>query len=107
MGGNSARMVPRSGDRRMAKLYASSHSDKGGREASKGGDKEIVTRLYIGNTPVYQVTFKGDTLQVVDAQTFEVLLEKKKANSTAQRCICERNEWRQDCPATFDHRARK
>ena len=66
------------------KLYATVTSEKGGRTASKAGDKEIRVSLHDGNKQIYQVTFKGDTLQVLDAQKYLVLFEDRKTD-TAQR----------------------
>jgi len=42
------------------KLYATTTSDKGGREAKKGGDRYIMTRYSNGNIPVFEVSFFGD-----------------------------------------------
>ncbi len=42
------------------KLYATTTSDKAGREAKKGGDEEITTRYYNGNIAVFEVTFRDD-----------------------------------------------
>jgi hypothetical protein len=42
------------------KLYATVTSDKGGREAGKGGDNRIMTQYYNGNIPVFEVTFLDD-----------------------------------------------
>jgi hypothetical protein len=42
------------------KFYATTTSDKGGREAKKGGNSYIMTRYYNGNVPIFEVTFTDD-----------------------------------------------
>jgi hypothetical protein len=42
----------------MAKLYAELTSDKGGRVASKGGDKSITVKLKEKNQNLFEITFK-------------------------------------------------
>ncbi len=61
----------------MAKLYAELTSDKGGRVASKGGEKEIVTKLYVGNSLEYTIVHKPHSLLVYDGD-YNVLVETKQ-----------------------------
>ena len=58
----------------MAKLYAELTSDKGGRIASKGGDKYIHTTLTIGNVPTYFVYLDGSRIVVEHIPTEKRLL---------------------------------
>ena len=61
----------------MAKLYAEITSDKGGRVASKGGNKCIDIRLFTNtNTEAYRIQLHNDaTILVIDSPTGERLLE--------------------------------
>lgn len=58
----------------MAKLYAELTSDKGGRVASKGGDKEITTKLNCGNLRDYTIVYKPHSLLILDRDD-NILLE--------------------------------
>lgn len=44
----------------MAKLYAELTSDKGGRVASKGGDKFILTHFHIKNERLFTIRVHSD-----------------------------------------------
>jgi hypothetical protein len=59
------------------KYYATVRSERAGRHAQKGGDKEIVIDLSKGNTDHLQIVYKGDTLLVYDKVRDTVLLETK------------------------------
>ena len=52
----------------MAKLYAELTSDKGGRVASKGGDKEITVTFKMGNNLVYKLRFNYLGMLTADSQ---------------------------------------
>lgn len=58
----------------MAKLYAEITSDKGGRVVGKGGNKEIVIKLAVGNNQdEYTIVHKANSLLVYDSD-YNVLL---------------------------------
>lgn len=48
----------------MAKLYAELTSDKGGRVASKGGDRIMTTRYFKGNVCTHVVKYEEPFLTV-------------------------------------------
>jgi len=61
------------------KLYVKARNEsKEGREAVKGGNKEIVIELSRGNKKSYTIVFKEETLLVYNTLTSKILLEERE-----------------------------
>lgn len=79
----------------MAKLYAEINSDKGGRRVHKGGEKEVIVRLYKGNCLAFIIEHLGETIVIYNDKGHRIgestiytipkdINDTIKANSAAQ-----------------------
>lgn len=97
------------------KLYATVNSEGAGREAKKGGNKELVIKLKRGNVETFTVVMKEQTLLIYDSQTLKYLLalrtdeggkvhrdvmeeETKGKTRQGEKIACENHAYfREDC----------
>lgn len=66
------------------KLYATVESEGKGREARKGGNKELVIKLTRGNSKTFTVVFKEHTLLVYNTETYKILYEENLTKGKMQ-----------------------